>query len=84
MTPTYAPGEELLVVRRWRPIRPGDVVVVPDPRDASRLLLKRCMARHWSGLELRGDNPEFSTDSRDFGLVPARRVRYIVPGGREK
>jgi len=29
-------------------------------------------------LDLRGDNPVFSTDSRTFGLVPSRHIRYLV------
>ena len=78
MAPTYLPGERLTALRRWRPIRTGDVVVVRDPRDGSRWLLKRCVGRDGSLLDLRGDNVEASTDSRVFGLVPSRHVAYIV------
>jgi len=78
MEPTYLPGERLTALRRWRPIRIGDVVVVRDPRDASRWLLKRCVGRDGSLVDLRGDNVGASTDSRDFGLVPTRNVAYIV------
>jgi len=81
MMPTYAPGERLTALRPWRRVRTGDVVVIRDPRDAQRWLLKRCVARQGRGLDLRGDNPGASTDSRDFGLVPARAVRYLVVGG---
>jgi signal peptidase I len=78
MEPTYRPGERLTALRRWRPIRIGDVVVVRDPRDRSRWLLKRCVGRDGSLVDLRGDNVGASTDSRDFGLVPRRNVAYIV------
>jgi signal peptidase I len=78
MAPTYLPGERLTALRRWRPVRQGDVVVVHDPRNPSRWLLKRCVERVGSLLDLRGDNAEASTDSRDFGLVPSRDVAYIV------
>jgi len=80
MTPTYVPGERLTAIRRWRRVRPGDVVVARDPRDSARWLLKRCVAREGRLLDLRGDNAEASTDSRDFGLVPERAVRYLVIG----
>jgi hypothetical protein len=78
MTPTYVPGERLTALRRWRPVRPGDVVVFRDPRQRDLWLLKRCVARVGAKLDLRGDNEWASTDSRDFGLVPSRDVPYIV------
>ncbi|MBW4077310.1 MAG: S26 family signal peptidase [Acidobacteria bacterium] len=78
MVPTYLPGERLTALRRWRPVRVGDVVVVRDPREPSRWLLKRCVAREGSSLDLRGDNRAASTDSRDFGLVASREVVWLV------
>jgi hypothetical protein len=78
MMPTYRPGERLTAFRRWRSVRVGDVVVLRDPRDGTRWLLKRCVAKADSKLDLRGDNPSASTDSRDFGLVPTRAVTYLV------
>jgi signal peptidase I len=78
MMPTYRPGERLTALRRWRSVRVGDVVVVRDPRERSRWLLKRCVAKSGSKLDLRGDNPAGSTDSRDFGLVASRDVAYVV------
>lgn len=82
MMPTYVPGELLTAVRKWRRIRVGDVVVVRDPRDPTRWLLKRCVARQGSLLDLRGDNENASTDSRTFGLVLSSRVAFIVLGLR--
>ncbi len=79
MLPTYVEGEVLTAVRRWRRVRVGDVVVVRDPRDSSRWLIKRCVARRGARVDVRGDNEIASTDSRDFGLVPSRDVRYLVP-----
>ena len=73
MTPTLMPGDRLLVVRPLR-LRPGDLVAVPDPRHGGRLLVKRIMTIADGRVELRGDNPGASTDSRDFGAVPTRRV----------
>ena len=78
MSPTYREGERLTALRRWRRIRPGDVVAVRDPRHRNRFLLKRCVARHGRRLDVRGDNPGASTDSREFGWVATRDVLYIV------
>lgn len=78
MQPTYEGGEVLTAIRKWRRVRVGDVVVVRDPRDSSRWLLKRCVAREGSMLDVRGDNDQASTDSRDFGLVTSKDVRYLV------
>ena len=86
MLPTLAPGDRLLLLRTTTRPRPGQLALAPDPRGPSRLLLKR-VHRVADGLvELRGDNPAASTDSRQFGTVPAGDVvacaawRYAPPG----
>ena len=78
MVPAFVPGERLTVVRRWRRVRVGDVVVLRDPRGEDRWLLKRCVARNGNRLDLRGDNPIASTDSREFGLVAEHEIKWIV------
>jgi phage repressor protein C with HTH and peptisase S24 domain len=78
MLPSYIPGERITAVRRWRPVREGDVVILRDPLDANQWLLKRCVARVGRRLDLRGDNAAVSTDSRAFGLVDVRAVSYFV------
>ncbi len=80
MLPAYVPGERVTAVRRWRPVRVGDVVVVRDPREPRRWILKRCVAKTKGRLDLRGDNASSSTDSREFGMVRARDVRWVVLG----
>src|ERR1700723_2953564 len=57
MLPTLRPGDRLLVARTGR-IRPGDVVVVHDPRLWSRLVCKRVVTADASHIVVRGDNPE--------------------------
>jgi nickel-type superoxide dismutase maturation protease len=73
MLPTLQPGDRLLV-RRGRRARPGDLVVLPDPRDAARVLVKRVRATRTHGVEVAGDNLGASTDSRTFGVVPRSSV----------
>lgn len=73
MRPTLLTGDWLLVdpdAYRERLPRPGDLVLVPDPREDGRLLVKRVMAvdpRGW--LLVGGDARDHSTDSRAFGPV---------------
>jgi inner membrane protease subunit 1 len=74
MTPSIAPGERVLVNKAayWfgRP-REGDLVVLRDPRDRHRLLIKRIDAPAGEfAWHVRGANEAASTDSRHFGPVP--------------
>ncbi len=70
MLPTLAPGDRVLVVPL--PPRQGQLVVVPDPRDPDRVLVKRVAAVLPGGrIEVRGDNPTASTDSRHLGPLAA-------------
>ncbi|HEX7166833.1 MAG TPA: nickel-type superoxide dismutase maturation protease [Acidimicrobiales bacterium] len=73
MSPSFEQGDRLLVVSGWF-YRPGDVVAVRDPRDRSRILVKRVASSGRDGIFVVGDNPAASTDSRVFGAVPRRLV----------
>lgn len=80
MAPTLQPGDQLLVERltfRWRSPRLGEVVLVRDPRQPSRELIKRVWAIGDAGVELRGDGTA-STDSRAFGSLPFDTVAWRV------
>ena len=73
MTPTFPAGERVFVNKAayWfsKP-RPGDLVVVRDPRQPDRLLIKRIDSEAGpDGWLVLGDNPQSSTDSRHFGPV---------------
>jgi hypothetical protein len=79
MQPALEPGDWLMVdpdAFAGRPPRQGELVLAPDPRAPERLLIKRVAATAPDGsLELLGDAPDQSTDSRIFGSVPAAEVR---------
>ncbi|MEX1178429.1 MAG: nickel-type superoxide dismutase maturation protease [Nitriliruptor sp.] len=79
MEPALWAGDRLLTVparRAW--IRPGRVAVVADPADPDHLVVKRLGATHRGAVEVLGDNPAASTDSRSWGPVPLDAVRRIV------
>jgi nickel-type superoxide dismutase maturation protease len=71
MLPTLRPGDSLLVYRRPRRVSVGDLVTLEDPRHLAdaETLIKRVAGVSADGLELLGDNPLQSTDSRVFGPV---------------
>ena len=48
----------------------GQLVVLKDPRDSSRLILKRVTGARDSSFWVEGDNFADSRDSRQFGWVP--------------
>lgn len=92
MVPTLQPGDRLVVVRRRR-LRPGQLVALRDPRQPSRLLVKRVAALGAGTVTVLGDNPSESTDSRVFGPVQRSQIAGVVvyryapapkrfPGGR--
>jgi nickel-type superoxide dismutase maturation protease len=93
MAPALLPGDRLVVVGLpWLPQpwpEPGTVIAVRDPRLPGRILVKRVaeLNRGEGTLEVRGDDPDASTDSRVFGPVPrssivGRAVYRYGPAGR--
>ena len=76
MLPTLRPGDRVLLVGsvRHRRSRVGELVAARDPRQPSRVLIKRVAGVRPDGLLLHGDNPDGSTDSREFGTVPPSLV----------
>ena len=82
MVPSLLPGDWVLVdeqtYRRRLPHR-GDIVVARDPRDPTRTIVKRVSSIDLhGGIRIEGDNPEESTDSREFGPVPAANLQGRV------
>jgi len=74
MQPALQAGDRLLVVRA-RSLRVGDIVAVADPRDPTRIVVKRVAGVGPEGVTVLGDDPEASTDSRTFGPVRPDLVR---------
>lgn len=71
MTPTLYPGQ-VVYIRRWfyKP-QINDIVMV---RHGGLEKIKRVTRIEAGGLYITGDNPQASTDSRQFGLVPLQSV----------
>jgi signal peptidase I len=65
---------------RQRLVRPGALVVLSEPTDRTHLIIKRATAVTPEGVDVIGDDPGWSIDSRTFGTVPHRDVRRIVLG----
>src|SRR5205814_1176105 len=73
MRPGLQPGDRLLVVLSRR-LRRGDVIAVTDPREPTRIVVKRVAALGPDGVTVLGDAPNASTDSRIYGPVPLALV----------
>ena len=69
MEPALRAGDWIVVWGLGRPPRVGEIVLVRDPREPERLLLKRVAAVADGTCTVLGDRPEASTDSRIFGPV---------------
>ena len=74
MEPTLREGDWIVVSTFARRPRVGEVVLVRDPRDAERLILKRVASVADGACTVLGDRPDESTDSRTFGPVPLGNV----------
>ena len=91
MRPTLEAGDVVVTLplppapplpARWRDrwLTPGRIVVLADPARPDHRIVKRVAAVHADGLEVRGDDPGWSIDSRVFGRVAPAQVRRIVLG----
>lgn len=78
MEPTLSDGDWLLVdpdAYRHRAPRVAELVAARDPRDASRVIIKRVTAIEADGrLTLAGDHPAHAGDNVAIGPVDARAV----------
>ena len=77
MAPSFARGDRVVASRAnyWFFVpKPGDVVVVRDPRARDHYLIKRIARVEDGRYTLLGDNADESTDSRVFGDVPRELI----------
>lgn len=70
MEPALHAGQ-LVVGRATRELKPGDVVIVSH---AGLEKVKRIERQQGDLIYLLGDNASGSTDSRDFGWLPAKSI----------
>lgn len=74
MEPTLQPGQTVLMERRRRMPKPGDLVVAEHPQRPGFLVIKRVSHKVPGGWILLGDNPAQSSDSRTLGPFPDERL----------
>ena len=77
MEPTIRNGEVYLV-RRGGVVRVGDAVLLEHPQRPHLLTVKRAVRREGQGWWVEGDNPDASSDSRTFGVVPEEYIRGVL------
>ena len=85
MAPTLLPGDRVLVLglpRRWWRPQSGQLVLARPAALGGLEVVKRVHASGASsdspGYELRGDNPDASTDSRHYGPVSRDEIVGLV------
>jgi len=79
MAPALHHGDQVLVWWGRRPMPGAGAVVLADLPGTRGLGIKRLRSVGEHGaLWLEGDNPAGSTDSRQFGVVPAKALRGRV------
>lgn len=79
MLPTFGDGALLVTVTACdRAIRERMIVTVNDPREPARVIVKRVAFRLDDLVDLRGDNPPASTDSRAFGLLRVSAITGVM------
>ena len=74
MEPALWAGDWIVVAGVGGGPRVGEIVLLRDPREPRRLMLKRVAALADGACMVLGDRPEESTDSRTFGPVPLGNV----------
>ena len=77
MWPTFKDGDTIVVLAyEGQQLELNDILVFTDPRDTSRICIKRLKRIEEEGLFVEGDNPDptASTDSHNYGLIDERSI----------
>ena len=75
MQPTLG-DNDIVLVRSPNDISVGDIVLASHPFKSSVTMLKRVVAVDAAGrFDLRGDDPDESSDSRTFGTIPIDHIQ---------
>lgn len=69
------PAGKIVIARKWVRPKVGDIVIAIHQ---SREIIKRVGELRQGLVYLVGDNPEASTDSRQFGWLPLTAVLGVV------
>ena len=77
MTPSLTHGSYVLV-RRTKVIDVDDIVLCRHPFRKDTQIVKRVAHSGQTGVFVVGDNPDASTDSNSFGVVPWVHVIGVV------
>ena len=78
MLPKIRPGNIVMALKFLRP-KVGDVVIV---RHDNKELIKRITEMRHDGIYVLGDNPQESSDSRQYGWLPVSAVLGVVLGAK--
>jgi signal peptidase I len=75
MMPTYKTGDVLIGFKWSKRLKPGLVVVAQTPE---RIVIKRIKRIGQDSVWLEGDNPDFSSDSRNFGPLAKKVIQAVI------
>lgn len=68
MAPTLFDGD-VVIVRKTKRVKPGDIVVARHPHRANFTIVKRVVRAESGGWWIEGDNAAATDDSRSYGAV---------------
>ena len=83
MQPTLFSGDFVIFrplncTKKISSVQEGSIVVANHPLNTPKLMIKRVHKISLEGIDLRGDNLNSSTDSRQFGLVRRENIKGVV------